>query len=405
MINFERILHPAGCGAFATERFVCEDSNRVFNVVYDCGTLSKGHKAYLETEAEMYLGDQTIDFLFISHLDQDHINVLTSKLKQSIVPGKTKIFLPFFEPKYQSLKNFDDSIKAYYYLREDLFDGCQIIYVSPANGENRNNNESITYNVFSDQNKELPHQMPSGTPIRLGISTTIPAAEEHHYRIFWEYIPFNLRDNSLIEAFFKGIMDDADISDQEKEILQQGDIPQNWDVETIKQKLKKHYQKAKGDNYVTAINMSSMLLLSRGVHDHYFEFNLVRFRCGNRIDFHELFWHEHHRLSSHETSCLYTGDVGLKEKKYQDILTNIKHNIFPNGVGLLQIPHHGSVKNYDFGIIRKMQPLSAFVWADLESENPQYFAQIDVDFEQEDIPLFKVLKAGKTRLTIAYYIY
>ena len=69
-----------------------------------------------------------------------------------------------------------------------------------------------------------------------------------------------------------------------------------------------------------------------------------------------LFNKELKKTYTNRVSCLYTGDTDLKKVKPQ-----IKFNQFWNTIGTIQIPHHGSDKNFDKSILNNniyMCPMS-----------------------------------------------
>ena len=89
-----RTFHPVGQGAFYSERFfVNGQSNARFNVVYDCGAgygyVTKAQKVV----SQSFNTDDDIDYLFLSHLDYDHIS-LVRFLKQNVRRVKN-IVMPF----------------------------------------------------------------------------------------------------------------------------------------------------------------------------------------------------------------------------------------------------------------------------------------------------------------------
>ena len=72
-----RTFHPVGQGAFYSERFFMEDQQgTVHNIVYDCGVKwgYVGKVKHVVTQA--FTQTDTIDYLFISHLDYDHISLV-----------------------------------------------------------------------------------------------------------------------------------------------------------------------------------------------------------------------------------------------------------------------------------------------------------------------------------------
>ena len=74
-----RIIHPVGQGAFYSEKI--HINNQSFNIVYDCGSNTSykvnGKKKVVQTEVRSYYHkEETINLLFISHFDNDHVNGL-----------------------------------------------------------------------------------------------------------------------------------------------------------------------------------------------------------------------------------------------------------------------------------------------------------------------------------------
>lgn len=62
-INFRRIFHPVGQGAFFTEQLLSHQNGEVlFNVVYDCGSKTTGIRPKMEKEIDnMYADNKHID--------------------------------------------------------------------------------------------------------------------------------------------------------------------------------------------------------------------------------------------------------------------------------------------------------------------------------------------------------
>ena len=68
-----RTIHPVGHGGFFTEE-LC-DATECYNVVYDCGT--RNGTMLLEREInKAFNRKQSVDLLFISHFDRDHVSGL-----------------------------------------------------------------------------------------------------------------------------------------------------------------------------------------------------------------------------------------------------------------------------------------------------------------------------------------
>lgn len=77
--NFFRTFHPVGQGAFYSEE------HEGFTIVYDCGShpLSNKTKKLVKRAFGQDSKEKTIDILFISHFDYDHVSAI-STLKSSV---------------------------------------------------------------------------------------------------------------------------------------------------------------------------------------------------------------------------------------------------------------------------------------------------------------------------------
>ena len=90
-----RTFHTVGQGAFYSERFY-EDGllEASYNIVYDCGVANGcGYKRKSERVVKQAFNkDDEIDYLFLSHLDYDHISLV--KTLVSCVKRVKNIVLP-----------------------------------------------------------------------------------------------------------------------------------------------------------------------------------------------------------------------------------------------------------------------------------------------------------------------
>lgn len=68
-----RTIHPVGHGGFFTEEFCA--AIECYNVVYDCGTRN-GTKLLEREINKAFNRKQSVDLLFISHFDRDHVSGL-----------------------------------------------------------------------------------------------------------------------------------------------------------------------------------------------------------------------------------------------------------------------------------------------------------------------------------------
>lgn len=329
-----RTFHPIGQGGFYTERFNNLPDKPM--VVFDCGGKSKG---FMEKYIDSFLPKDkkvTIEAVFISHLHDDHINGLQHLLHRANVK---KIFLPQFNSN-------------------QLFD--TIFYNAAQGGKNSNSNQLVLSLIESTHSslgevsiiqvaeaiEDNNNQNVSRT-IQDGKSQTIASGSLVKFENGWVYIPFNPK--SKIPNFDK-------IKDQSiKETLQSLYYNTNLDeqAEALAEFVKSHsvklckalYRKMFGGIH----NGQSMTLFS-GLrnHDsdieicsHPFTTTCYHSQCPRWCD-----WLEHNK-DCIPTNFLYTGDYeagdSVKMKELSSFYTKIE--VWKTICGL-QIPHHGSRKNY-----------------------------------------------------------
>ena len=97
MLNSFFKIHPIGQGGFYTGFLDFYGRNHSqFNFVYDCGTLSE--RSNLNHAIKSYknrIWNKVIDVLFISHLDDDHVNGIADLLNGIRCEN---IYLPYLTP-------------------------------------------------------------------------------------------------------------------------------------------------------------------------------------------------------------------------------------------------------------------------------------------------------------------
>ena len=130
-IQMQRTFYPVGQGAFYGESFYA--GNRIFNVVYDCGSVSKSIDKVISDS--FHKGDD-IDILFISHFDSDHVNKV-GILKDSVRKIKT-VVMPLLSDEnkyillalYRSLgKNYENYEKIISKPNEFFGGDTKIIWI------------------------------------------------------------------------------------------------------------------------------------------------------------------------------------------------------------------------------------------------------------------------------------
>lgn len=317
-MNIVRIFHPVGQGAFYTER---HNFNGIeFNVVYDCGstTLTK-EKLELKIKSVFTKG-QNIDILFISHFHADHINgvkILNNhcKIKKVVIPLIEKDSKTLF--KIFNIISTSDSEARLIDNPNDFFgDNIPIIQIAPIESNSEGDIEQPISNIDEIRSS---NKMPSGTKFRPNSNTD------------WFFIPFNYLQSERKSQFQKAL-------DVYKLTLD--NLTTIAEINRNKTSIRNAYNEVDGD-----LNENSMILYSGGEKD-----NTITF-------FRNLQGFVHPRIV--KSGCLYLGDVNLKES---NISSNILNRLsqFQSQIGTLQVPHHGSIHNFNATILTKEMHCAVF---------------------------------------------
>ena len=322
-----RTIHPVGQGGFYTEIF--RDGINDHCIVYDCGS---ENKQKLKSAIRSALPDNTpIDILFISHFDSDHVNGIKELIKHHTIKCVVMPQLKQFEWFYiledcikRGIKATDEHINN---LRAAIQD-IPIVEVEPSNSERGFDGNEDTRFINLDGNIEL-RIIKSGAKL----------SNVWLCKISWIFMPINNWDalkisqlKEKLENLFKPILGKTiiDWSNLSDEI-----IPM---IDQHRQKINNIYK-----NIFGSANNGSMLLYSglndvnHQIHSHHF-FYCCQCECCLR-------WRGYHYFHRDKEACLYTGDANLLDgfqiRNLQKIVGSLKDNI-----GLMQMPHHGSIKNF-----------------------------------------------------------
>ena len=128
---FKRVLHPVGQGAFFTEQFYDDNQDTLmYNVVYDCGSKSSGIQKQMERTIESTLHDKkTIDAMFLSHFDDDHINFVNYLKTNGHLSG-TRLFIPMLkEEEKLGIEPYFTNYRYILSLNDKTANGTRVIKV------------------------------------------------------------------------------------------------------------------------------------------------------------------------------------------------------------------------------------------------------------------------------------
>lgn len=319
-----RTFHLVGQGAFYSER------HPDFNIVYDCGNW-KNSKAAQKVVSQAFDKNDTIDILFISHFDYDHVSMIgtlrdsVKSIKHVVLPllhNDEKILLKAFNHLHANsaqLNRLIDEPQAFF------GDDARIVYVNPTEqSESPINDDQESINL---ENLSANQTIDSGAKIQLNTSND------------WVFIPYNY-ENTTRSIMLKDELIKESISIQDLKNV--GYLTKN------RKKIKGIYEKIDGN-----INENSMIVYSGPLHDnHHYHFVDAYYNC--LWDWHYLYRYYHHvdlYDFCYKPACIYSGDADFNKVQIHSIFQCYWQN-----VGTIQVPHHGSKNSFDLSPFQKQGP-------------------------------------------------
>ena len=330
--NIVRTFHPVGQGAFYSERFFVKGQPKAqFNVVYDCGTGYGYVTKSQQVVSQSFTKDDVIDHLFLSHLDYDHISLV--KYLMQNVRRVHNIVMPFmydddiiFMITMMKISNHTNTASFLQGLLDHL------------HGENSEDDFNLLQVVDSDYIYNEDYHRGNNSIWKNGATKTTDIDPD------WILIPYNTRqtigkdifinnlDSLLRDALFVEELNRVGYSSINSGEKLYGELKNKTFASTIlnnsvlKDGIKNAYNKVEG-----GINDNSLLLYSGPASlDHGYRY--VRCAWNNIFRFYRL-----------DVGCLYTGDNDCNLSNWKNSFNSIWDNI-----GTIQLPHHGSIKSFNF---------------------------------------------------------
>ena len=328
-----RSFLPVGQGAFYLEQFNEKKGKRI-NVVYDCGSSTSKELVESEVKSNLSKGEDIL-FVFISHLDVDHINGLEFLLKYCNVKN---LILPLTDRQERyllSLKYLCDSDENYLddflfqFIRnpyETVFGISDNTRIFAIRDYENYEQEEAYYEV--QRNADHVMIVHSGTNILNSVYVKEDILSE-----YWEYIPFNFkfkeRSLQFREALTNNLPKDVTIEN----------IIDLWGYKSIQNAIKKAYNGIDGNLNVNSMTLFSGVRNSTIYQTFVLPFNL--FKC--RLKYHHCFKQCAFEILK-PNGCLYTGDFDAYSH-WDKMYEAYKH--YWEYIGCIQIPHHGSRYSYN----------------------------------------------------------
>lgn len=400
-ISVKRILHPVGHGAFFTEQFIV-DRKTVYNVVYDCGVGYAG-KFVLQEEIDRTFEKSTrstVDYIFISHLDEDHVNGIGYMIRKGYITKETTFVLPLIPNKHLNLYSFFENRYAHLGLEMILQSPAgTIYYIEPYRNLEKDDEGRIIRMGMDDQERSGDVTVNGRREVR------VPSGTRFVYEKIWEYIPFNLHDSASKD--FMDAIDDSDVMDvsdldmiqniiYNKMLGSQKDVTDEQ-IRAIEKynELRKIYNKVgpwrKGDR---RININSLIVISQGVADFS---TLFCFLTLPQIP------QGFTKTVIGKGACVYTGDSNFAEDKDFNLFVRILCQWLREGPdrALVQIPHHGSSTSYNDGFALKH---FGICFVNFNSKRSGFDWNIQYDFFCARKPLMAVTEVESSRFVERMYL-
>ena len=305
MTHLIRTFYPVGFGAFYTEKHESDDGTTM-TIVYDCGTSSQQTLLEKAIKEQFPKPNMVIDILFISHFHKDHISGIPflkqyCRIKKVVIPYIPKEDRALFAYSNSELESYEQLVMD----TEAYFGGdTKILRIASEQFEGRQNNDHEE--IFRSGVK-----LPVGLPISSD----------------WFFIPFNY-----------------DYQEQ---------------ISILKDKLRE-----KGVNYESLANTDYILDRYEEIREVYTslysgdkqnEISLAVF-SGTDSNWWGMLCYRKRDVfyvrCCFNLNCLYLGDASLKKATFISCLNKRLNECMRRvEIGIIQVPHHGSVRNFDAAIL------------------------------------------------------
>lgn len=322
-MDMVRSFLPVGQGAFYCECF--HIFNKKINIIYDCG--SGTNVKYVEDQIRNnFEFGENIDALFLSHLDQDHINGVPFLLKYCHV---NRIFFPLIDSSNKKIMKVDFAMRNIKGFTSEFLDNPQRTI-----DDLQLEYTPVLVSILEDEDQSQEQNMiASGFDL---FNNSI-ATESGFDNFEWLYIPFNFRQTERIKKLKRELLYlfSKEITEDELEKL--------WKRggRSTREKIKKAYKKVPG-----GLNTNTMTLFSGTKNKklrQYIKYNAKRVFC-------DCGYYCNFGYNSKQAGCLFTGDYDASGKQKWEQLKDAYSTYWGN-IGCVQVPHHGSKHNFNNEIL------------------------------------------------------
>lgn len=389
-IKNERVQWAVGQGGFHSGNVEINNSHgeRVFHYIYDCGAVP-AHSNFLKNSIDKYvskLGGAKIDFLYISHFHEDHVNGLEYLMSKEV--KASFIFIPLLSCEerlrvycqWLAFNPKDEPNEFYVHLIVDpiaalsRFQPDRVLFVKA--GEREDFDEGGESPSEADGWKFVGRgrirALDSSDGIRFdGNNNTLECGvvegvrdvliSGHRKQCDWLLAPYvdpcvvDNNVNFLSELVNLKLIDLGMILDSER-------LSKIISNKKNRSKLRGIYKKAL-KNVHDDLNATSLSLYSGPLCGG----DAGSCGCMGFIVHRNSVYNNVHHRSRFSRRCrigwLGTGDALMSDERQRASFLNHYKNILKN-VGTLVIPHHGSDHNFSEGFLDAIEPAVCVVAAD-----------------------------------------
>ena len=386
IFHFNYHFEPVGQGLFAWGCIHKKDDRVLhFTWVYDCGTASKKHlvnNAIARYERHLGIRKQ-IDLLTISHFDADHISGVGELIKKFKIGT---LLLPYTDLKQRLVFAFEHGVTSnsnlmnFYLNPTDYLTSLggpgidRILVVRPGGGDGPTMPEGnpdvpgdgdfpeLKFEIERlDDSKELAGYTASSQKTAGKTSVQfLRRSSKIQLPNLWEFVPYNEEPAEEISKKFATAVDAA------KSHLLAPDSSKSREV--LLGLLRDVYDEEFGDDSYER-NVISLSLYSGPIYPSWKRVRLQEYfpQNFNRSVVRAKLWPNFPMVGDiYRCSMLYTGDGYLDTPIGLDHFVNYFLVERIEKVGVFQVMHHGSKKNWHHGVAARIAPLFSVFSSDPE---------------------------------------
>ncbi|MGI9650902.1 hypothetical protein [Chryseobacterium sp. RLHN22] len=368
MIDTYFQFHPVGQGGFYSGHFGRERD--AFNFVFDCGSLSikTEFKNFVDNVKRGWIQNEKLNILFISHLDDDHVNGIKFLLKNSQCDN---IYLPYLTPferlvvitkhSESAVTDYNDFITFMVNPSNYLLgiDGAEIGSINYINGnsdeifEERPADNPIIPDGFSsklsDNLEVIPDHDLTDQMQTLKVKGKVvfkKANQKLIYGNFWEFFLYHIKQgNSKSAEFISKINEiynlnvNIDLTQSDLETILQDKIR----LKLLRNDFKTIFKNINKTGLIVQhkpINYSRLSIRKQNTFSPYYH----KYRHYRRSLSNETYF-----IDRHNNQIFYCGGVSLLtgDIRFDDIdkASYIRGHL--QHLSVLQVPHHGSSNGWN----------------------------------------------------------